>query len=255
MEVNRTTFDRKMYIFVFFLHLLTFTCIFDICSGLIQQTFSTKTTYEASFTPSELGIRDRGVIFQHHSCQPIFTDVVLRHGIRNPGKKDIIRVDDLYKRLINDTGIEDLHEHLKSWSNRFPVSSEKHISQTGRDEQIDIGERIGLRLKRLLSELDISDVAFITSETNRTIESCYSFQAGLSNVGFKNLKQTCVIDNDILRFFDACEQYLALKNSGIFSKEYNVLKDSSLFHNMMAAFKERNFIPEKFKITAGTNSY
>ena len=241
-----------MYNFVFFCLLLALTCSFNICNGLELKRFSTKTTYEAAFSPLELNKRNQKSMIRHDLCQAVFVDGTLRHGIRNPGKKDIKRVNKFYERLTKETDFENVHGKFKSWSNQFPVATEKHITASGREEHINIAQRLGLRLESILQGLDASDVTFMSSETNRTLESCYAFQMGLSKVGYIQLNQSCTIEHDVLRFFDECDLYLAYKNSGEFRTEYNTFKSSELFTNMITAFKQRNSIPESFEIAPGS---
>lgn len=236
-----------------FFSLLVLSFILMNVNCLSIRKYGTKTIYNASFSENELYERDKARSYHPHFCQPVHLDVLLRHGIRNPGRKDIDRVNNLHSRILkqlDSTSFSDFFE----WKNRFSSSAEKDIVDIGKREHITIAGRFAMKYKSLLKSTKPSDVLFITSDTNRTVSSCYAFQQGLLQVGL-NLSSACVKDNIRLRFFDICQNYLAIGQKGGFKTETDLFKESDEFNSMVENMKKRHYIPEWFEIKSGESTW
>ena len=241
---------RKLFISVLITLIVSFISFVDICSGTLHQHLSTKTAYEAYFTAEQRETRDEKVNSIPQTCQTQYLDITLRHGTRNPGKKDIVAIDKLFTRISEE--IPHLKDDLdiEYWSNRFSVDEEKRITETGRDEHFNIAQRFGEKFKALLRNKSESHIAFISSDTNRTVESCHAFQRGLARLGV-NVTKHCKIDNERLRFYEVCKRYLKLVDEGELKKEHQDFKNSDEIKDAILSFKRRHEIPEWFDISPG----
>ena len=176
--------------------------------------YGTKTTYEDSFTDTEYEAVNNVVFakdnFYPSFCKPIQLNMVLRHGIRNPGDQDIENIKSLYNKLANSSSLShpSVREIVEYWQPSFNLEEAKILNSLGYLEQRSIARRMKQLFPGLFqSSTSPLPVLFMSSSVSRTIDSCDAFASGL--LGEKsNYKTAASIRNDLLRFFDDCDKYV-----------------------------------------------
>lgn len=161
---------------VLFRTVLLLICILSstFCSDLNKPIFSTKTPYFGSGSKeinSSIEI-DEGSWFEDKesglSCQIFHLNAVIRHGIRYPGLKWIVKMSEVHDQLKNLEFIKnnpDLH-FITTWTNPFPEELQHELTDSGREEQMQLGRRFAQNYG-LLWEGDLHRVKFFTSSKSR----------------------------------------------------------------------------------------
>ena len=120
--------------------------------------YATKTSYNNSFTPTEFeALLEHGFSapLQPKFCTPVQLNMVMRHGIRNPGIKDITKVNQLYKKFLQNTSREHLvhpgaKELYDNWHPIFNSEAEMVLASRGVVEVRSIASRFKDRFPELL---------------------------------------------------------------------------------------------------------
>jgi len=129
-----------------------------------------------------------------------------RHGIRYPGKKDILNGNAMISEM-NDRGVSpSVVKRLQSVMESFPLEDASLLAKTGAKEQWDLGHRTGRRYASLFRKS--SRLEFISSSSQRTVSSEKSFKQGFSEGLGWNAGSTYQQRDDLLRFFDVCPRYV-----------------------------------------------
>lgn len=133
---------------------------------------------------------------------------LFRHGIRFPGKKDIINVGNIlteFRRLnVNQTVLN----KLQLVADAMPMSKAVRLAPSGEQEHQDLGSRFGRRFSNLFSDVAENDIHFVTSSSERAITSGLSFHRGFQAIFSRNSSFLPEQRDDLLRFFEHCPRYM-----------------------------------------------
>ena len=203
--------------------------------------FATKTPFKYHAPKNEwLSPRVFDVIHSRidKSCRILQVNTLFRHGIRNPGPKDVIRAEKFFLMIKDKLKPEIGFRELPNWTSRFPLSLTKELSESGAKEMSHFGKEYA----KLFSTLGPKNILFIASSTNRTRGSCSSFRDGFLEMSRTIDDQekssiTCNVQNDTLRFFDECKKYLKMVEKGY--KEYKMFQNGQEMRNILSNFEKR----------------
>jgi len=135
-----------------------------------------------------------------------------RHGIRYPGKKDIVNSNAVISEMKHRGISSSVVKRLQSVMESFPFEEASLLAKTGAKEQWDIGHRSGLRYGSLFHKS--SHPVFVSSSSQRTVASLKSFEQGFNEGLSSYASSTYQQRDDLLRFFDNCPRYDAdVKNN------------------------------------------
>jgi len=152
-----------------------------------------------------------------------------RHGIRYPGKKDIVNghamISEMKRRGVSPLIIK----HLQSVMDSFPISEASLLAESGAKEQWDLGRRTGQRFASMIRKND--HLTFVSSTSQRTVLSEKNFEQGFDKGLGWNASSTYQQRDDLLRFFDVCPRYISevKKNKSAFA-EYHKFRDQMFPH-------------------------
>ena len=141
-----------------------------------------------------------------------------RHGIRYPGKKDIVNghavISEMKLRGISPAIISRLQSVLDS----FPLSEASVLAESGAREQWDLGHRTAQRFASMFRKND--HLTFVSSTSERTVSSQKNFEQGFNEGLGWNASSTYQQRDDLLRFFDDCPRYISevKKNKSAFAE-------------------------------------
>ncbi|XP_052768052.1 multiple inositol polyphosphate phosphatase 1-like [Mya arenaria] len=189
--------------------LIIFLKIHYNLASIRKDLFSTKTAYAWTRDEDEIVPENRFMTtdFEGKQCTAVNFQVLLRHGARFPGYKDIRRMNQLHELLKFAVRSEDF-QFLQTWESEFPEVHEKQLVDEGEDEQFGLGERFGTSFKQLLTD-NMQNVQFYSSSKQRCLDSAMAFYEGITGAildeSFDDLKP--VVNNDILRFHADCANY------------------------------------------------
>jgi len=137
-----------------------------------------------------------------------------RHGIRYPGKKDIVNGNAVVSEMKLHGISSSVIKRLQSVMESFPLEEASLLAKTGAKEQWDLGHRSGLRFASLFRNRKSSHPVFVSSSSQRTVASLKSFEQGFNEGLGWNASSTYQQRDDLLRFFDICPRYAAdVKNN------------------------------------------
>ena len=202
--------------------------LFEYVLTVRYDLFSTKNTFENAVRSLAPRISSANSILKRElesdNCIPLHVSALIRHGIRNPGFKDLMKLDDFLSRVeeyANDYGLSSskIAEHLISYAKRWRLEDifarakveDKELSGSGFSEMQRIGGRYLKAYRSVLIDKSgkTRRLRFTTSNKQRTEQSCEGFKSGL---GVKNLQFPCKYDDYLLRFFDRCDLYAETMN-------------------------------------------
>jgi len=129
-----------------------------------------------------------------------------RHGIRNPGKKDILNGRAIISEMKYRGASPLIVERLQSVLDSFPLSEAALLAETGAEEQRELGRRTGQRFASVFNKRD--HVTFVSSTSPRAISSKKNFERGFSDGLGWNVSSSYQQRDDLLRFFDICPRYI-----------------------------------------------
>ena len=159
-------------------------------------------------------------------CKPVQIHFVGRHGIRNPGHKDIETTGKLLEKLTQTSINRNLLQSLQDAVHSFSIDTEKELTETGWQELEQIGHRFGIRFSDIFQGTDDDDFTFQVTSKSRTVDSCKAFQSSLRNLKF-DIPDEVEERNDLLRFFDSCDRYLTeVENRDDALKEYHNFRNA-----------------------------
>ncbi|XP_046849483.1 multiple inositol polyphosphate phosphatase 1-like [Xenia sp. Carnegie-2017] len=192
-------------------------------------------------------------------CRPKFINMVLRHGTRYPGEKDVIGMNKL-EDFINQFHVNSTIQHnLTSWRNRF-LNGHKLLAATGAQELYNISKRIRRWLPSLFSpKYNGEEHMFVSTMTARTSQSASAFAFGLfegtGNLGPSMFQPVAITTTNLtepqLRFFDNCLKYQlkVSKNKKISLAEYNKFRDGQEILDLKRKLGFKLNIPDNISIT------
>ncbi|KAL4239512.1 hypothetical protein ACF0H5_000326 [Mactra antiquata] len=192
---------------IFFVFFLFNFMPFSECSR--KDIFSTKTAYSWIYDIDQNVDKNELMTTKYNEkhCVAVNAQVMLRHGSRYPGYKDIRKMNNLHKKLKLVVRSPD-YDFLRSWENDFPESEEKQLVDEGEEEHYALGQRFGKRLFDLFQE-SLDSVEFISSSKERCIDSAMAFYEGITETvlheAYDDLDPK--IDDNILRFHEICNNY------------------------------------------------
>lgn len=150
-------------------------------------------------------------------CQPTRIWSIIRHGTRNPGRKDIKKAKKVLSKhqaaILNNPNTKLCPKELdklKSWYLKAEPENEKFLVAEGEDELIELAERMQKRFPSILvSEYSPSHYLFKYTATQRTLKSAESFCTGLFGRHKLNkvLYPIPVHKDPILRFYKLCTRW------------------------------------------------
>ena len=202
-----------------------------VCFGMRLDIFSTKTAYNWVQDPDQ-EVKDNEYMetrFEGKWCNAVRLDMVLRHGARQPGYKDIRKMSELHQKL-QLTVTSKSFPFLNDWENQFPEIEEKNLVDAGEEEQYFLGSRLGKRLKKLFGD-SITGVKFVSSSKDRAKESALAMFEGLTEEILHEAHDDLEpeIRDDILRFHTACGKFIeTVENNRTYLREYVKFKTSPL---------------------------
>jgi len=160
-----------------------------------------------------------------------------RHGIRNPGKKDILHGHAMLSEMKYRGADPLVVQCLQSVLELFPLSEAALLAETGAEEQKELGRRTGQRYSSLFRKSD--HVTFVSSTSPRAISSKKNFEHGFSEGLGWNVSSSYEQRDDLLRFFDICPDYITKvkKNKTAFA-EFNNFR-SKMFPHVVQYIAER----------------
>jgi len=152
-----------------------------------------------------------------------------RHGIRYPGKKDLVNGHALMSQLQRHGVRPSTLNHLQSVLDLFPLSQASLLTPAGAKEQFHLGRRTGQRFASTFHKND--HLTFVSSSTPRAVSSAKNFAEGFNKGAGWNGSLTYRERDDLLRFFDLCPQYITqVKTNKSAFAEYEKFRSSMFPH-------------------------
>ena len=147
--------------------------------------------------------------------------VLSRHGIRYPGKNDLVNMAEILSSFWEHGIDPDVYDRLSASLEKFPLSNASALAPSGAVEQQNLG--FSLRAPPGAAFRHHRDVRFVSSTTPRAVDSRLNFEAGFSRaVGWNATAADNETRDDLLRFFDVCPRYrVEVKNNKSAFVEYN----------------------------------
>jgi len=143
-------------------------------------TFGSKSSY---FPVANLDDSPVTHLAEVAGCQPVMLWMYVRHGTRNPGDEDILEAGAVLPALRDDLiatwqqGKSGLAEEevvqLRNWEMSLQPEDDKMLTESGRLELLQMGQRMKNRLSGLFS--DASSIEARSSYKSRAIESGNNF--------------------------------------------------------------------------------
>ena len=192
-----------MDIFLYFL----FTTFIPVHS-IQWDAFSTKTLYEWSHDV-QIPFSDNSEMLTTHNddlCEAVHVSAIFRHGARNPSLKNIIAMDKLQEKLV-DNKTPEIANFIDTWKNSYDRNKEKELVEKGIKEQFELGRRFARKFFTLIDSGREEDLEFISSSKSRAKDSSKYFYGGLSYTFSKLEKHDNEIEDSLLRFYDDCNNY------------------------------------------------
>ncbi|XP_046838609.1 multiple inositol polyphosphate phosphatase 1-like isoform X2 [Vespa crabro] len=157
---------------------------------------------------------------EYSGCKPKKIWLILRHGTRYPGKKNvphmIKNLPELQKIILNNYKMNktnlshDTIIKLSNWKLRFTKNDMMNLAKEGENEMIDLGERYQSRFPNIMPEIyNKRSYKLKYTATQRTEESAKHFAVGLfgwqnsQNVEYPKPKHK----DPILRFYKRCTRW------------------------------------------------
>ena len=228
---------RKILTFI-----LAVLCVqtFAKSRGKIRRNFATKSRYP---------FYDDDIFKVPNGCSPLHLNMVLRHGTRYPGKKDIKGMDEVADYINQFYHEGTTYGKLKMpWVNRFKYGG-KFLAKIGAEEMYNISKRIRKKFPSLFTQYSGEQHYFVTTMTPRTSQSASAFSFGLFEgmgaLGPSKFQPVVItttnLTEPLLRFFDTCSEYIhrVSENTEISLAEFYKFKDGEEMTNLKMALAER----------------
>lgn len=186
-----------------------------------RQLHATKTPYseakdlmQSYLEHTHEGLKSRPISngnFHPSVCTPKQLTLMLRHGTRFPSSGDIKRVAKFMEKLPHVDLVQEFAT-LKNWHNDFTKENEKILSESGRQENVDIASRFIQNFPSLFEAavMDRNRFEFVASNTQRTKASAEGFAQGMAeslSLIKDQVFEQLELRNDLLRFFENCANY------------------------------------------------
>ncbi|XP_019639427.1 PREDICTED: multiple inositol polyphosphate phosphatase 1-like [Branchiostoma belcheri] len=195
----------------------------DPRSSAKRDAFATNTKYDSSFTWHERTERDRipsETCPQLRQCKPIHLSMLVRHGTRYPKKPDISKIDYVVSSIRHYGSKEkDIVNMMRRWQNSFEWQDTMMLAETGKFEMEELAGRIVHRFPTIFHGAKSDSLRFVSSTTNRTLDSASAFVSGVWN-GLKEIKSGDSLDDPrklktdagahtdkLLRFLEKCKKW------------------------------------------------
>lgn len=171
--------------------------IFDNVSSVTEyKNLGVKTTYNDSISLW----KNEEIQYNYTRCVPMFFAAIYRHGTRNPGKKDIDRINKIFVRITRET--YDI-KRTSSLRHPFSLSTAKQLTKGGKEELASIAKRTATSFPNLLNRTSSLNI-FISSSLQRAKDSAMAFAKGLDSPNFH-----LHIRDDLIRYYFRCNQIRA----------------------------------------------
>lgn len=150
-----------------------------------------------------------------------------RHGIRNPGPKDIRSGHDVLLKMNNSGANPVIVERLNSVLESFPLEEASMLTETGAEEQRELGRRTGQRFASVFRKnRHMTMMTFISSTVSRANFSKSNFEQGFDEGLSGNAISSYQTRNDLLRFFEHCSRYVTeVKTNEAASAEFRKFRE------------------------------
>ena len=158
---------------LFIVTLLCFQSLAKSRGNTIRRNFATKSRYPVYDDDDIVNNVPEG-------CTPLHLNMVLRHGTRYPGMKDIEGMSELADYINQFHNKETRIRDMKlPWVNRFKYG-EKYLAEVGAEELYNISKRIRRKYQSLfLPKYSGEEHYFVSTMTPRASQSASAFAFGL----------------------------------------------------------------------------
>eukprot|EP00092_Neocalanus_flemingeri_P034573 GFUD01037600.1.p1 GENE.GFUD01037600.1~~GFUD01037600.1.p1 ORF type:complete len:454 (-),score=120.39 GFUD01037600.1:57-1418(-) len=209
--------------------------------GVSYQYFGTKTSYFVTADTEDSPVQVDG-------CRPALFWNLARHGTRNPGDDDILEMGETLPSLRDqivttwEEGGGEMEEteifSLIEWTFDLQVEDDSMLTESGRQEHKEMGQRWGRRLGGLTLDRDRTEVR--SSSKSRCLESANAFLEGI----FESDTPDIVENNKLLRFYNYCPKFITEvdENSETFV-EMNKFRAGEFFQEMVTRVSIRTGLP------------
>lgn len=202
--------------------------------------FGSKSSY---FTVAN---QDTSNLENYEGCEPVMMWMYVRHGSRNPGDDEIIEMNTLLPELRDrivaaaDAGEGGLTfseiRDLKKWKFDLTPADDKLLTDSGKMEALEMGQRWRQRLPNFLG--DQNNVEARSSYKSRTIETGNGFLEGLE------LQQNTYIDNSKSIYYKnefGCDRYEqeVYDNDNVTEAEAIRFTESQVWTDMLEGVSQR----------------
>ena len=236
---------------LFILTLFCVECLVKSRGNITRRNFATKSRYP---------VYSDDMVKIPEECTPLHLNMVLRHGTRYPGKKDITGMSELAD-YINQFYKEEtrIGNMMLPLVNRFKYG-DKYLADVGAEELYNMSKRIRRRYQSLFSPKYFGEKHyFVSTMTPRASQSASAFAFGLfegtGNIGPSKFQPVAItttnLTEPLLRFFDICEDYKekVSKNKNISLTEFHKFQDGPEMENLKQMLAARLKIPHHSILT------
>ena len=239
---------------LFIVTLLCFQSLAKSRGNTIRRNFATKSRYPVYDDDDDI------VNNVPEGCTPLHLNMVLRHGTRYPGMKDIEGMSELADYINQFHNKETRIRDMKlPWVNRFKYG-EKYLAEVGAEELYNISKRIRRKYQSLfLPKYSGEEHYFVSTMTPRASQSASAFAFGLfegtGNLGPTKFQPVAItttnLTEPLLRFFDTCSDYKekVSKNKNISLIEFHKFRDGPEMANLKHVLATRLDISHQSSLT------
>ena len=168
--------------------------------------YGTATTYDFSFSYTDLEQRNQETWAAPSKCTPLQVNLATRHGSRNPTMTNIVSAQNLMNRIAGKIQTSQ-YQNLNSWTVPFEIANQHELVAKGREEMKRMGFRFGKRFQSLFSNPSTADLQFLSSNKSWTTGSAASFKEGIAQALGTSQSQSIQTRNDLLRYYTTCPKY------------------------------------------------
>ncbi|KAL5019398.1 hypothetical protein ScPMuIL_005120 [Solemya velum] len=182
-------------------------------------------------------------------CKAVYAHIISRHGIRNPGAKDIRKMTELQKKIIEHMD-SDIFPFIERWTNRYFSDEEKLLTENGELEQFLLGRKFAKYFRSLLAN-DLDNLNFVVTSKQRAKTSGAFFYKGLSDYFGEHYEFRPHLEDTLLRFHDICEHYKYLVDvNRSFLSEYYSFMSGDYVRNVTESVSQRLGVSKKLIASA-----